>query len=110
MAEHILKILRCSQPKIFKVCLAIFSTLFMKWLTNDSSDQIQIIIEMLKISRPSICKPLQIFLKSYLESGVLPLEWKKENVVPVHKKILLFLACRKIVERLLYNYILIGLT
>ena len=33
-----------------------------------------------------ICKPLGIVFKSWLESGIFPIEWKKANVVPVHKK------------------------
>ena len=41
---------------------------------------------MLKICRLSKCKTLQTIFKSYLESGIFPLEWKKVNVVPVHKK------------------------
>ena len=44
-------------------------------------------IRMLKICGPSICKPLEMISKSCLESGIFPLEWKKANVVPVHKQI-----------------------
>ena len=43
-------------------------------------------IQMLKIYGPSIRKPLEIIFKSCLESGIFPREWKKANVVPVHKK------------------------
>ena len=46
----------------------------------------RISIQMLKICRPSICRPLEIIFKSCLESRIFPLEWKKANVVPVHKK------------------------
>ena len=34
-----------------------------------------------------ICKPIEITFKSCLESEIFPLEWKKANVAPVHKKI-----------------------
>ena len=44
-------------------------------------------IRMLKISGDSILKPLELFFKSCIESGKFPIEWKKANVVPVHKKI-----------------------
>ena len=47
----------------------------------------RISIQMLKICRLSTCKPLQIIFKSYLESGIFPPEWKKANIVPVHKKL-----------------------
>ena len=46
----------------------------------------KISIRMLKICGPSICKPLDISFKSCLESGIFPLQWKKANVVPIHKK------------------------
>ena len=64
---------------------------------------------MIKICGNSICKPLSIIFKD-----CLPHEWKKANVVPVHKKgnkqslenyrpISLFPICSKIFERLIYN-------
>ena len=43
-------------------------------------------IQMLKICGLSICKTLEIIFKSCLESGIFPLEWKKANTVPVHKR------------------------
>ena len=44
-------------------------------------------ILILNICGPSICKPLEIIFKSYLESGTFQLEWKKATVVPFHKNI-----------------------
>ena len=44
-------------------------------------------IRMLKICDDSILKPLELIFKSCIESGKFPIEWKKANVVPVHKKI-----------------------
>ena len=41
---------------------------------------------MLKICSDSILKPLEPLFKSCIESGKFPIEWKKANVVPVHKK------------------------
>ena len=43
-------------------------------------------IRMLKICKESILKPLEIIFKSCIEKGQFPNEWKKANVVPVHKK------------------------
>ena len=40
---------------------------------------------MLKRYGSSICGPLEQTLKSCLERGIFPLEWKKANFVPVHK-------------------------
>ena len=43
-------------------------------------------IRMVKLCDASLCKPLELIFKSYLESGKFPLEWKKANVVPAYKK------------------------
>ena len=43
-------------------------------------------ILMLRICCDSICKPLELIFKSCIESRKFPIEWKKANVVPVHKK------------------------
>ena len=71
-------------------------------------------IRKLKIFGESISKPLRIILKSCIEKGQFPNEWKKANVVPVHKKgdkrvlrnyrpVSLLPICGKIFERLMYN-------
>ena len=69
---------------------------------------------MVKICDDSICKPLKLIFQSCLESGKFPSEWKKANVVPIHKKddrqilksyrpISLLPITGKILERLLYD-------
>ena len=69
-------------------------------------------IRMLKVCWSSVCKPLEIIFKSCLEGEIFPLEWKKANVVPVHKindeqalanyrPISHLPICEKIFERLL---------
>ena len=69
---------------------------------------------MIKICGESILKPLELIFKSCLENGKFPIEWKKANVVPVHKRnnkqlienyrpISLLPVCGKILERLIYN-------
>ena len=71
-------------------------------------------IRMLKICGDSFLKPLELIFKSCIESGKFPIEWKKANVVPVHKKnnrqlienyrpISLLPVCGKILERIIYN-------
>ena len=61
-----------------------------------------------------IIKPLLIIYKKCLEKGCCPNQWKKANVVTVHKKngkqlikyyrpISLLPICGKVLERLLYN-------
>ena len=43
-------------------------------------------IRMLKICTDSICKLLELIFKSCIESRKFSIEWRKANVVPVHKK------------------------
>ena len=54
--------------------------------SNKAHDFDMISILMLKICGESISKPLKLIFKSCIESGKFPIEWRKANVVPVHKK------------------------
>ena len=54
--------------------------------SNKAHGHDEISIRMLKICGSSVCRPLQIIYKSCLDRGKFPQEWKKANVVPVHKK------------------------
>ena len=71
-------------------------------------------IRMIKICSTSICKPLRLIFNHCIDSGIYPCEWKKANVVPIHKKcdkqtlknyrpVSLLPICGKIFERLIYN-------
>ena len=44
-------------------------------------------IRMLKLCASSISKPLFLLFKHSLESECFPNEWKKANIVPIHKKV-----------------------
>ena len=52
---------------------------------NKAYGQDKINIRMLEISDNSICKSLEIIYKECLDLGLFPLEWKKGNIVSVHK-------------------------
>ena len=74
-------------------------------------------IRMIKLCGKPICKPLSIFFKDCLSEGKFPHEWKKANVVHIHKKgnkqsleISLLPICSKIFERLIYNEMFIFIT
>ena len=69
---------------------------------------------MLKKCGSSIYKPLKMIFKQCIETGVFPSEWKKANIVPIHKKgdkqtlenyrpVSLLPICGKILERLMFN-------
>ena len=71
-------------------------------------------IRMIKICSESFLKPLELIFKLCLENEKFPIEWKKANVVPVHKinnkklmenyrPISLLPVCGKTLERLIYN-------
>ena len=54
--------------------------------SNKAHGHDMISIRMIKICDTSICRPLKLIFQACLESGKFPNEWKKANVVPVHKK------------------------
>ena len=43
-------------------------------------------IRMLKMCGSAIYKPLAIIFKQCLDTGIFPSEWKKRNIVAIHKK------------------------
>ena len=43
-------------------------------------------IRMLKISQKLILKPLKLIFENCLGTRLFPDQWKKANVVPIHKK------------------------
>ena len=43
-------------------------------------------MRIIKICGKSICKPLQLIFSQCIDTSSFPLEWKKANVVAVHKK------------------------
>ena len=84
--------------------------------SNKAHGHDEISIRVLKICGSPVCRPLQIIYKSCLDRGKFSQEWKKANVVPVHKKndkqlvrnyrpISLLPICGKIFERILYNFL-----
>ena len=81
---------------------------------NKAHGHDNISIRMLKICGSSIYKPLEMIFKQCIETGVFPSEWKKANIVPIHKKgdkqtlenyrpVSLLPICGKILERLMFN-------
>ena len=47
----------------------------------------RISIQMVKLCNVTITKSLSIIYKNCLQQGVFPKEWKKGNIIPVHKKL-----------------------
>ena len=41
---------------------------------------------MLQICGDTIFKPLKVIFSQALTSGSFPSEWKKVNIIPIHKK------------------------
>ena len=69
---------------------------------------------MLKICGDSLCRPLELIFNNCLANGICLFDWKKGNIVPVHKKsdkqrlnnyrpISLLPLCSKIFVRLTFN-------
>ena len=55
---------------------------------NKAHGHDKISIQMLQLCGNSICKPLEVIFQQAMESGSFPSEWKKGNVVPIHKKMI----------------------
>ena len=71
-------------------------------------------IRMLKLCASSISNPLLLLFKYSLENECFPKEWKKVNIVPIHKKgdkqliqnyrpVSLLPICGKIFEKIIFN-------
>ena len=43
-------------------------------------------VKMLKLSCPSLIKPLLLIIRNCLNFGTFPDNWKKGNVIAIHKK------------------------
>ena len=80
---------------------------------NKAHGHDKISIWMLKLCGDSLCRPLELIFKD-LTNGLFPSDWKKDNIVPVHKKndkqclnnyqpISLLPICSKIFKRLIFN-------
>ena len=81
---------------------------------NKAHGQDDISIRMLKLSQKSILKPLKLIFENCLRTRLFPDQWKKANVVPVHKKgdkqlienyrpVSLLPICGTVFERLIFN-------
>ena len=88
--------------------------IIIKLNSNKNHGDDMISIRMVKWCDKCICKPLSIIFKSCLMQGIFPSEWKKANVVPVHKKnptssvtnyrlVSLLPICSKVLERIIHN-------
>ena len=55
-------------------------------MLNLSSSSIIIPTRMLKLSSSSIIKPFSIIFQNRLKSSIFPDDWKRGNILPVHKK------------------------
>ena len=53
---------------------------------NKAHGYYDISIRLLKICDSSIVRPVSIIFKNCLQTGTFPNNWKKSNVVPIHKK------------------------
>ena len=81
---------------------------------NKAQGHDKLSIRMLKLCSDAICEPLQLVFNQALVSGSFPCDWKKANIVPIHKKgdkqtlknyrpVSLLPICGKIFERLIFN-------
>ena len=62
------------------------ATLIQNLDPNKAHGHYMVSIPMLKLCGKSICKQLDLIFQYCIKHGEFPTEWKKANVVPVHKK------------------------
>ena len=62
------------------------ATLIQNLDTNKAHGHDMLRNRMLKLCCKSVCKSLDLIFQSCIKHGEFPTEWKKANVVPVHKK------------------------
>ena len=48
---------------------------------------------ILKYCSISLCRPLSIIYKLIYNTGIIPVEWKSANIVPIHKNVLYKMNC-----------------
>ena len=81
---------------------------------NKAHGHDEISIRMIKLCTTSISKPLSILFRNCFVNQCFPNEWKKANIVPVHKKndkqliknyrpVSLLPVCSKIFEKVIFN-------
>ena len=84
---------------------------------NKAHGHDDISIQMIEICGSSIYGPLELIFKEVLSTGLFPSNWKKGNIVPIHKRgdkqilknyrpLSLLPICGKIFERLIFNELL----
>ena len=98
----------------------LFRSIIRNLKTNKAHGHDGFSIRMIQLSCDSIAKPLHLIFKNCIETSTFPAEWKKGNIIPIHKKgskqeitnyrpISLLPIFSKIFERIifnaLYNYI-----
>ena len=105
--EALLSTIRPTEQQIFKIIRGLNS--------NKAHGHDGISVTMLKISAPSVVKPLNLIFSKCLLEGIFPSLWKLANVQPVHKKsnrqvksnyrpISLLRVCGIILEKIVMNY------
>ena len=55
---------------------------------NKAHGHDEISIQMIKLCASSIAKPLSILFRNCFENECFPREWKKANILPIHKKMI----------------------
>ena len=98
----------------FEICPGDIIKIIRSLDPNKALSYDEITIRLIKMYASSIAKPLAILFRNCLESECFPKEWKKANIVPVHKKhdkqliknyrpVSLLPICSKIFEKVIFN-------
>ena len=86
----------------FEICTDNIVEIIKSLDPNKTHGHNEISIRMIKLCASSIAKPLSILVRNCFKNECFPQEWKKENIVPVLKKMIS--NCSKITGQ--YHYCL----
>ena len=70
----------------FEFCIDDIINIIKSLDPNKAHGHNEISIRMIKLCASSIAKPLSILFRNCFQNECFPKEWKKANIVPVHKK------------------------
>ena len=81
---------------------------------NTVHDHDNISVTMIKLCINSVAHPLTLIIQNFMAAGTFPTQWKRANIVPIHKKndkqivsnyrpVSLLPICSKIFEKLIFS-------
>ena len=78
MTEERIQLITCSESDVVKIIRAVD--------VNKALDHDNISVRMIKLCTNSVAHPLTLIFRNSMAAGTFAAQWKRANIVPVHKK------------------------